>query len=374
MKKIGFLVNPIAGMGGKVGLKGTDGADTVARARALGAVPESPDKALRALEVISEMKDRFTLYTLPGDMGEEEAKRAGIEAEVLDIPLTGTAEDTTAGVKALVDAGIEALLFAGGDGTARNVAEVLGESIPVIGIPAGVKIHSAVYATSPTNAGKVVQHFIEGEPTMQAAEVMDIDEEAFRDGRLSARLYGMMNVLVEPRLMQSSKDASAGTDEDALHGMALYVSEEMDDETVYIIGSGSTTREVLRALSLEGTLLGQDVVQAGELLVKDATEQQILEAIEGKDTKIIISPIGGQGYLFGRGNQQISPAVIRKVGKKNIIVISTPQKLQGLGDKPLLADTGDAELDETLKGYFKVIVAYAEMQMKRCGYTDEDEE
>lgn len=371
MKKIGFLVNPIAGMGGKVGLKGTDGADTVARARALGAVPESPDKALRALEIIAEVKDQFELYTLPGELGSEEAKKAGIDAKVLDIMLEGTADDTKRGTQALVEEGIEALLFAGGDGTARNVAEVLGESIPVIGIPAGVKIHSAVYATSPSNAGRVVLSFITGEPTTQAAEVMDIDEDAFRDGRLSARLYGMMNVLVEPRLMQSSKDASSGTDEDALMGMALYVSEEMNDDTVYIVGSGSTTRAVMQQLQLEGTLLGQDVVQAGKILVKDATEQQILEAIEGKEAKIIISPIGGQGYLFGRGNQQISPAVIRQVGKKNIIVISTPQKLNDLGDKPLLADTGDEALDQELKGYFKVIVAYAEMQMKRCGYAEE---
>lgn len=371
MKKIGLLVNPIAGMGGKVGLKGTDGKDTVEKARALGAVPESPLKALRALEVIAEIKDQFTLITLPGEMGEKEAVDAGLDAKVLDIPITGTAKDTKEGAKALVAEGIEALLFAGGDGTARNVAEVLGESIPVIGIPAGVKIHSAVYATSPTNAGKVVVHFIQDEPAMHAAEVMDIDEEAFRDGRLSAKLYGMMTVLVEPKLMQSSKNSSSGSDEDALMGMAKYVAEEMKDDTAYIIGSGSTTREVLKALELEGTLLGQDVVQAGQLIAKDATEQQILEAIEGKTAKIIISPIGGQGYLFGRGNQQISPAVIRQVGKNNIIVISTPQKLDGLGDKPLLADTGDAALDEELKGYFKVIVAYGEMQMKRCGYEED---
>lgn len=372
MKKIGFIVNPIAGMGGKVGLKGTDGADTVARARELGAIPESPDKAIRALEILVPHKDQFALYTLPGNLGAEEAERAGLEAKVVEIPVKGTAEDTKLGVKALVDQGIEALLFAGGDGTARNVAEVLGEDLPVVGIPAGVKIHSAVYATSPSNAGRVLENFIIGEPEMQSAEVMDIDEEAFRDGRLSARLYGLMKVLVEPRLMQSSKDTSFASDDSALRGMAQYVVEEMEEDVVYIIGSGSTTRAVMEEMELDGTLLGQDVVKNKELVVKDATEQQILEAIQEQEAGIIISLIGGQGYLFGRGNQQISPAVIRQVGKKNIRVVATPQKLRDLGDKPLLADTGDETLDEELKGYYKVVVGYGEMQMTRCGYEDDE--
>lgn len=371
MKKIGFLVNPIAGMGGKVGLKGTDGADTVEKARKLGAVQESPQKAVRALKILAPLQEQFTLYTLPGELGANEVQEAGLQAEVLDIPITGTAEDTKQGVRKLKEAGVEALLFAGGDGTARNVAEVLGEELPVVGIPAGVKIHSAVYATSPSNAGRVLENFITGEQETQTGEVMDIDEEAFRDGRLSAKLYGMMTVLVEPRLMQSSKDTSAASDDSALEGMAQYVVEEMTEDTAYIVGSGSTTRAVMREMNLEGTLLGQDVVINKEIVVKDATEQQILEAIQGKDAKIIISPIGGQGYLFGRGNQQISPAVIRQVGKKNITVISTPQKLKGLADKPLLADTGDEALDKELEGYFKVVVAYGEMHMKRCGYEED---
>lgn len=370
MKKIGFLVNPIAGMGGKVGLKGTDGADTVARARELGAVPEAPDKAMLALEILRPYTDQFELYTLPGPMGEEEAKRAEIDARVFEIPVEGTEEDTKTGVKELLKHGIDVLLFAGGDGTARNVAEILGEDLPVVGIPAGVKIHSAVYATSPTNAGRVLESFLTGEPDTKAAEVMDIDEEAFRDGRLSARLYGMMTVMVEPKLMQSSKDTSMASDDSALLGMAQYVVEEMQEDVVYIVGSGSTTRAVMEEMELDGTLLGQDVVVNKELKVKDATEQQILEAIEDKEAGIVISLIGGQGYLFGRGNQQISPAVIRQVGKKNIRVVATPQKLRDLGDKPLLADTGDAELDKELEGYYKVVVGYGEMQMKRCGYTD----
>lgn len=372
MKKIGLVVNPIAGMGGKVGLKGSDGADTIKKARELGATQESPLKAKRALAVIAHKKDEFTLLTLPGELGEDEAKAVGITPEVLPLERKETAEDTLRGVQLLYDAGIDALLFAGGDGTARNVAEVLEEKIPVIGIPAGVKIHSAVYATSPENAGKVLLHFLEEEDINTiTADVMDIDEEAFREGRLSARLYGVMKVIEEPKLMQSSKSSSVGSDESALLGMAQYVVEEMEDDVVYIVGSGSTTRAVMDELGLEGTLLGQDVVVNKEVLVKDATEKQILEAIDGKEAKIIISPIGGQGYLFGRGNQQISPAVIRQVGKKGIWVISTPEKLNGLGDKPLLADTGDAELDEELKGYFRVIIAYGEMTMKRCGYEEE---
>lgn len=372
MKKIGFIVNPIAGMGGKVGLKGSDGADTIEKAKALGAKPESPDKAKRALKMLKEQQGEFTLHTLPGTLGEDEAKALGYTPEVVSMELSGTAEDTKQGAKALLEEGIDVLLFAGGDGTARNVAEVVEEKIPVVGIPAGVKIHSAVYATSPENAGKVLLHFLESDDVKTiTADVMDIDEDAFREGRLSARLYGVMKVIEEPRLMQSSKAGSQGSDEDALAGMAEYVVEDMEQDVVYIVGSGSTTRHIMEKMDLDGTLLGQDVVVNQALVVKDATEQQILEAIDGKEAKIIISPIGGQGYLFGRGNQQISPAVIRQVGKKNIIVVSTPEKLKGLGDKPLLADTGDAELDKELEGYFRVVVAYGEMHMMRCGYEEE---
>lgn len=370
MKTIGLLVNPIAGMGGRVGLKGTDGEGTLERAIELGAVPESPDKALRALRILAERKEAVRLLTLPGAMGEEEAKEAGFAPEVLELDPTKTAEDSRRGAEMLRDAGVEALLFAGGDGTARDVAAVLGESLPVIGIPAGVKIHSAVYATSPANAGRVLLHFLDETASVRPAEVMDIDEEAFREGRLSARLYGMMNVLYEPGLVQTMKSSGHGDDTSALEGMAQYVVEEMMPGAAYIIGSGSTTRAVTNEMGLTGTLLGQDVVIDRQFVAQDATEQEIRAAIEGKETYIVVSPIGGQGYIFGRGNQQISPAVIRHTGKKNIIVISTPAKLRELDEAPLLADTGDETLDEELKGYYKVVVGYGEMHMKYLGYRD----
>ncbi len=364
MKKLGLIINPIAGMGGKVGLKGTDGPDIAEKARSLGARPESAEKAATALQMLAPVRDRIELYTCPGPMGEAVARKCGFDPILAcKISEPSSAEDTEIAVRKMQDRGVDLILFAGGDGTARNIYDVLGEKteLPVIGIPAGVKIHSAVYATTPRNAGELARLFLdEGGLPVRRAEVMDIDEEAFRLGRLSARLYGYLLVPCAGDLMQHLKIGGIGSEESVLESIAEQVTEKMEEDSLYIVGPGSTTGPIMQKLGLQYTLLGVDLVFNGKLLVADASERQILDHLKDRNAKIIVTVIGGQGYIFGRGNQQISAEVIRQVGKKNIIVVATRGKVLALDYGQLLADTGDEEVNQMLSGYIKIVTGYRE--------------
>jgi predicted polyphosphate/ATP-dependent NAD kinase len=386
MKKLGLIINPIAGMGGKVGLKGTDGAEMLEKARLLGASPEAGLKTAQALKQLAALAAEIKLFTCPGEMGENIARSCGFTPQVIAMGsdqrsselvhpyssqpdadcsndhTTGSA-DTERAVLAMVKEGVDLLLFAGGDGTARNIYNVIGSdsSLPVIGIPAGVKIHSAVYATSPRNAGELARLYLqEGSLPLRRAEVMDIDEAAFREGRLSARLYGYLMVPCAGELMQHLKIGGISTEASLLEAIAEQVVENMEKDVVYIVGPGSTTAPIMQKIGLNYTLLGVDVVLNGQLLAADANEQQILDLIKGEKAKIIVTVIGGQGYIFGRGNQQISAAVIRQVGKTNITVVATREKILSLEYGRLLVDTGDEEVNKVLCGYTRIVTGYKE--------------
>jgi len=372
MKRAGLIVNPVAGMGGKVGLKGTDGPEIVEKARAMGARPESARKAALALRVIAEIKEDVELVTCPGIMGEDVARECGFEPQVITgISEPTTAEDTEKAAREMAALGLDLLLFVGGDGTARNIYHVFGDnaSLPAIGIPAGVKIHSAVYATTPRNAGELAAQFLkEAGLPLRRAEVMDIDENAFREGRLSAKLYGYLQVPCAGDLMQHLKIGGAETEESVLDAIADSVVENMEDNVVYIMGPGSTIAPIMNKLALKNTLLGVDIVHDGKLLASDVNEKQLLELISGKQTKIVVTVIGGQGYIFGRGNQQISADVIRKVGKKNILVVATREKILSLEYNRLLVDTGDEEVNKMLSGYVKIVTGYKEELIYRVSH------
>lgn len=361
-KSIGIIINPIAGIGGRVGLKGSDGESTLQRALALGATPESANKAAVAIEQLLGIADDLAVYTYGGDMGETTLEAFGITPILVGEPLSEptTAEDTLRAVAGFREHRVDLIMFAGGDGTARNVYEGIGTDIPVIGIPAGVKIHSAVYATNPRNAGIVAKEYLTGESKMvQSAEVMDIDEDLFRQGRVDAMLYGEMLVPVSEGRVQHMK-SGGGSDEDSMVGMAEYIVDKMTDDTIYIIGTGGTTQSIMEELGLPNTLLGVDVVQNRKLVASDVTEAELWSLIEDPslDVKIIVTVIGGQGYLFGRGNQQISPRIIRRAGLDNVMVVATPSKLLSLHGGDLLVDTGDAVLDAELSGYIEVTIGY----------------
>ena len=361
-RRLGLIVNPIAGMGGRVGLKGTDGAETVARARALGAVPHSAARTAQALAVIAQASiPDLELVTAPGDMGEGIAREARWDPLVAGDANTGetTAADTERAAAAMAACGVDLLLFAGGDGTARNICRAIGCSMPAIGIPSGVKMHSAVFATGPRAAGDIaVRALTVDTVATQDAEVMDIDEDAFRSGIVSAKLYGVLRVPVARGLVQGLKAGSGGGEAAELAAIAADVARQMPADRVSIIGPGSTTRAILDHLGLASTLLGVDVVYRGDLLRQDATERDLLTYLDETPGQIVVTPIGGQGYLFGRGNQQISAEVIARVGFDNIVVIATPSKLAALRGEPLRVDTGDEALDALLRGYRRVITGY----------------
>ncbi len=371
MKKLGIIVNPIAGMGGKVGLKGSDGDDILRKAKEMGAVPEAPRRAIETLRVISRIKDELEVVTYRKEMGEDEALECGFSPVVIGSVTSGetSARDTQKGAKEMEKLGVDLLLFAGGDGTARDVHGAVGERVPVLGIPAGVKIHSAVFAVTPRHAGQASVTFLrDGSSKTREAEVMDIDEDAFRDGVFSAKLYGYLRIPEERRFMQSMKSGGPQTEREAIRGIASDILISMVPDCLYIFGPGTTTRAIVQKMGIEKTLLGIDVVMNRQLVAKDANESDLLKLIDGKQAKIVVTIIGGQGYIFGRGNQPLSAEVIRKVGKENIILVATKAKLASLRGRPLLVDTRDEEVDEMLSGYIMVTVGLHEYLVYKVGY------
>lgn len=370
--RLGLIINPLAGLGGSVGLKGSDG--QAAQALALGATPQAMNRATTALTELLTLRDKFTVYTVAGDMGQSVCAALGLDYQLVYTPDSwpSAAADTETAARLIAEQGVDILLFAGGDGTARNICAVVGENTTVLGIPAGVKIHSGVYAISPQAAGKLVAKLIAGElVSLSEAPVMDIDEQAFRAGVVKARRFGEMRIPAQLRYVQSVKMGGRESEELVLADLAAYVAGQLEDDVRYVMGSGSTVAAVMAELGLDNTLLGVDVVENGELIAKDVTAAQLLDLVQGYPSKLIITLIGGQGHVFGRGNQQLSPAVIRAIGRDNILLIASKAKLQQLDGRPLLADTGDAVLDQQLTGLINILTGYNDYVMYRLGYEDE---
>ena len=367
-KRLGLIINPVAGMGGKVGLKGTDGAEILDRAIRLGATPVAPQRAVDALHTLRvSFSSPLEVITCPQKMGEESAKEAGFNPTVIgESPRsTTTAEDTKRAAKSLQQCNVDLLLFVGGDGTARDICETIDQKVPCLGIPAGVKVYSAVFSTNPKTGGDLAACYLNNEVTLVDSEVLDVDESDFRSDRISVRLYGYLRVPFHSSNVQSAKTTSPlGEDElSAQDAIAKFVEEELKDDWTYIVGPGSTTVALGRRLGFEKTMLGVDVIRGRSLIGKDLSEQDIIQLIDPGRTSIIVTPIGGQGFVFGRGNPQISAEVIRRVGKDKIIVVATKHKIHSLKAKRLLVDTGDSQLDKELAGYVKAITGYREFSV-----------
>ena len=361
-------MNPVAGMGGRVGLKGSDGQEIFKKAVELGAVPVSPGRTVEALRRVAQIRDHIELLTCSHDMGEDEAKECDFDPLVVYSIMKGqtTPVDTINAAREMMRRRVDLILFAGGDGTARNIYEAIGDGVPVLGIPAGVKVQSGVFAINPRSAGELVAMYLENKPVfVRKAEVMDIDEQAFREDRVSSKLYGYLKVIYERSLVQGSKVGSASGEEETQNAIASDIVENMDDNYLYVIGPGTTLGAIMERLGLKKTLLGVDVLSKKELLASDLNEKQLLQTIDNKKVKIVVTIIGGQGFIFGRGNQQISPQVIRKAGKENIVVAATESKLASLGGAPLLVDTGDPELDKSFSGHVTVVTGYGRKAIYR---------
>ena len=372
--KLGLIINPMAGVGGAVGLKGSDGREIVEQALIKGAQPKAGERVLLALEKLVDVIDQ-PVFTVSGAMGADALEKAGIAHEiVMQTAAETSASDTYEAVLKLCENHIDLLMFAGGDGTARDVLDALNasgkaETLAVVGIPAGCKIHSAVYAVTPSQAGELVAMLAQGEPlAVKQAEVMDLDEAAYRAGKVSASCYGYLSVPVDDARMQAMKQGGVNHEEIALQDIAADVVENMEDDVLYFIGAGTTTAAVMDELGLENSLLGVDVVLNRQLIASDADEKAMLDLLSDapdKTAKIIVTAIGGQGHVFGRGNQQFSPAVIEKVGADNIIVIATNEKLRSLQGRALLLDTGSVELDKKLAGMKQIITGFEQRTLYR---------
>ncbi|PWR71629.1 ATP-NAD kinase family protein [Methanospirillum lacunae] len=359
MNRIGFVVNPYAGMGGAVGLKGTDGC--VKAARSLGAEPLSPSRAVKFLSGLN--PHGFYFLTAAGDMGENELRDAGISSSQViftpSSPETG-AEDTRAACELMVREGVRLIVFCGGDGTARDVFSVTGKDIPILGIPAGVKIYSGVFSTTPETGAEVLNKL--DEASLTEAEVMDVDEEQYRAGILTTRLFGIASMPYISGLCQSCKEVSFGDETRMQDDIARFITGIMRPDTLYLLGAGSTTGAIANRLGLNSTLLGVDAVYQGTLVAQDLNEEAILRLVDQyENVRIILSPIGAQGFVLGRGNQQISRRVLKKTGTGALIVVATPAKLQ---HTPVLyIDTGDPEMN-TQFGETLLVICGMEMAQR----------
>jgi predicted polyphosphate/ATP-dependent NAD kinase len=349
-------------MGGAIGLKGTDGKNILEKAVSLGAKPIATTRAEAFLAELAPLKQNTCFLVGAGDMGETEIKKQGFNYTVIGEKHshTTTSEDAKNVAHNMVKAKVNLLVFCGADGTARDVLEAVGTKIPVLGVPTGVKMHSAVFANTPKAAAHAISSFLRDELPVREAEVMDIDEQAFRNGHLSAELYGYMLSPYEPHLIQVNKLSSPITEDETRNqaAIAVYVIESMNPETLYIIGPGTTTRTIGDLLHQKKTLLGVDLFINKKIVKRDVNEKQILQALNDKPAKIIVTLIGGQGFIFGRGNQQISSKVIKQVGLDNIIVTATEGKVHTL--KNIKVDTVDPALDNLFKAQsFQVLIDYS---------------
>jgi len=358
--RLGLIINPMAGVGGSVALKGSDGAEIAARALELGAVPRAIERTRITLAAVQGMD--VEVLTWGGEMGAELAQGLGFSTRVLGLPLTepSTADDTLAAARALKQAGADLILFAGGDGTARNICEAVEDSIPVLGVPAGVKIHSGVYAITPAAAGELLAMLVRGElVSLGGQEVRDLDEDAFRQGRVQARFFGEMNVPTEHRYLQHVKNGGGQEDEAlVLDDIAAGFIEQMEPDVNYLMGSGTTVAAIMDALGLDNTLLGVDLVRDGERVAADCTADELERLTADQPLCIVITLIGGQGHIIGRGNQQLSPELLQRAGRDNLYVVATKTKLNALEGRPLIVDSGDPELDAVMAGLITVHTGY----------------
>ena len=354
MKSIGLIVNPIAGMGGSVGLKGTDG-ETYKKAIELGAKPTTPERIEKTLALLNR-KDLYFI-TAPGKMGEDYIKKFDFKYEVISkIEKETNADDTKRIIHEMVKKGIDLLIFVGGDGTARDVYDVLGLTTPVVGIPSGVKMFSPVFALSTYAAAEIINNETE---QLIEKEVLDIDEEAFRNGKLAAKLYGFLNVPKNLSLLQGKKEPSNITKSEKIskNEIAEYILENIEKDTLYILGPGTTLKTIADKIGVENSLLGIDAVYNKELLGKDLNEKGLLDLIKKHNkNKIILTPIGGNGFILGRASKQFTPEVLKLIGKENIIVVATEDKISRL--ECLRVDTGDTKIDDVLRGHCKVLTGY----------------
>jgi len=372
---IGLVINPFAGIGGAVALKGSDGEHTRQTALALGATPKANHRVTTALQQLQYLANQIHFVTAAGSMGADAVAGLGFDYNIAYQPQAQQTEatDTQAAIKAIQEHNPDVIVFAGGDGTARDVYTAIKPEQLVLGIPAGVKIHSGVYSISPKAASRVLENMISGGlSSVRYADVMDIDEDLFRQGTVKAKRFGEMLVPDELQYIQAVKMGGKESDELVLADIAAEVEERLDDEHL-IVGSGSTINAIMEDMGLNNTLLGVDWVHDGDVLAQDLTESELYERVKqvsSGQVKLLLTVIGGQGHVIGRGNQQLSPRVLDAVGRENVWLVATKSKLKGLEGRPLRIDSGDDALDHAWSGMISVITGYHDEVVVRIEAVD----
>jgi predicted polyphosphate/ATP-dependent NAD kinase len=371
MVRIGILANPDAGLGGRLGLKGSDGQAELARSR--GAEDRSGPRLESMLGHFSRIhRDESTQIewiTSKGRMGTEwipDEFEIGTISVIHQSPGKTSASDTLDAVADLLEHGVDLLVYSGGDGTTRDIVSSLSDSetpqLPVIGVPSGVKMHSGCFASSPKAAAEVLSAWIHGDLLVSSTEVLDLDEDLYRKGKWVVRLYAEAFSPNSPRWMQGSKELiQTDSEEEIIIGLSDHIGESIAEQGRLVIwGSGGTLREIGSKIGFELTTLGIDATIGGEQVGTDLAESGIIEILDSHDgpVTLLLSPMGGQGFLIGRGNLQLSPAVLRSIGIENILGVVTPAKL--LTVRALRIETGDESLDQEFasKRYMKVLQGY----------------
>lgn len=375
MLRFGLIVNPVAGLGARTALKGSDDADVQRLARERGGSPRGAARGERALRRMGAAVQRVRWLTWGGAMGEALLQHLGVSCEVLGHPQEPPrADDTRRAARAMAAAGADLIVFCGGDGTARDLLEAVGAGLPVLGVPAGVKMHSGVFAATPEAAGAVLAALAEG-GLVQATvtDVRDLDEAALREGRIAPAFYGEMSVPALGGFLQHTKEGGRENEALAQEEIAAEITERVRAAPgLYVLGPGSTLLAVKRALGMTPTLLGVDVLDAAEQIGRDVDapwlERHLVDA--GRPATLVLSFTRTQGFLLGRGNLQLSPALLRHLGRDRLWVVGTRTKLLSLGGRPLLMDTDDAALDAEWAGLVEIIAGYDDRLWYRIGAQD----
>lgn len=333
--RIGFLINPIAGLGGKVGLHGTDGRlAEIARER--GAKNHSASRARITLQGLKQLEG-IEFLTPAGEMGGALLGQLHQE-EVLSVPFTLTryqvsdppsSEDTKALSDEFLRETVDLILFAGGDGTARDIFEVVGDRIPILGIPSGVKMRSGVFGLHPSDVAEIIARLVtQSVRSYTSAEILDLGIGSTEYS--ASEFFGVARTPAAPDLLQRSKTSHSTTSETGLQELAIHYANTLLPGTLYLFGPGGTTQLILRAVVANESLdaAGVHALLDGEVIGHDLSEAQILDLLERyANVSLMVGVIGGQGYLFGRGNQQLSAAVIDRIGWDRITILASSTKL-----------------------------------------------
>ena len=373
--KSGFIVNPIAGMGGRVGLKGTDG--VIEKAIKLGAIEISPKKAeltLKEFKLNYLKNEKIKWFTCSNKMGEQELKNIGIKNIEIIYKYKGkktNIKDTQNACKEMKKHNLDLILFCGGDGTARDIFNIIRDEIPLLGIPSGVKMHSGVFGINTDATAKILNEFIKKRLVIGDVEILDVDEKLYRKGLWKIRFFGSAKGIIEPTFVQVGKTVYESiSDNEIKDEISEHIEDEIKkyDDYLFLLGPGGTIDYIAKKLGYNNTILGIDAIYQDKLIGKDLNEKKIINLLKNYNKiKLILSPIGSQGFILGRGNLQLSPKIIKKIGIKNIIILSTPSKL--ISTPILRVDTGDKNLDNEFKKeeYIMVVIGYKLSRVVKIG-------